>query len=479
VRANARVLSGSRGTITYSEWDAELQSLLLRLSILLATSLSTLSEPLPPTIISDPSSSSSLDSTSSERLSAQILNDVKTLLSSIQKACTNLTLALKPSNKPKRDHNASPQNVDNAPNSGLDTASLDAAKAQVTVLTNDLVPKLTWLSRKASSEAVVYKYVAKTKEDLRKEKEEREFVKLKGGHIIQYPHSRETEKLEKIKGKGVGQAWSKQIVSVIVELHEALGELSEAFMSERTLSVLKKASEARAKKIHDTELDSTLSQKKLSEPASGVRQRALQATGVVWGVCDIALKGKLPKDNRAAVISSWKTRSELLKDALLELKEALLEDNRGDAEDDHSDDNDDPLAGLQDLTLSNAEKERAAKYEPLLRAGCQLYARVGEISLKAEEQEDAEVDYDALEEAGMSFSVAVDELVSSLLYAGELNDSDDGEDDEEETESEVRDALESYQDSIQQLMDAATSSKSDDSLLLLQSTIDTHVKALS
>ncbi|UZJ54506.1 hypothetical protein CBS101457_003826 [Exobasidium rhododendri] len=457
--------------------EQELQSLLLRLSILLATSLSTLSEPLPPTIASDASSSSSSSSDAfSQHLCAQILNDVKILLTSVQKSCTNLTLALKPS----KHTTTALLEISNDPNSGLDSDSLDAAKAQIADISKNFIPKLIWLSRKASAEAVVFRYIAKTQEDLRLEKEERDFVKLKGGHIVQHTHSRDLEKLEKIKGKGLGLAWSKQVVSVVVELLEALGDLSEAFMSERTLSVLKKASDARAKVDTTPNSDVALLQQP-DRSRSEVRQRALQATGIVWEICDAALKGKLPVDNKAAVIASWKSRTEVLQDALREFNEALQNNDGEDLTADASDfDEDDPLAGLNDMTLSAEEKESIRKFEPLLRAGCQLHAKTGAHCLQVGRASDADLDFDDLEEAGKNFSVAVDEIVSTLLYADELRGDDDGSDeDEEDVDSEVQEALDSFHEAVQQLVKAATLPKIDDEIALLQRKIDALIKDLS
>ena len=80
--------------------EQEIQSQLFRLSILVATSLTTLNERLGPNVIKD--SSSQTSSKPAEELSAQIINDLKALFESVQKSSTNLTLALKP-NKDQDD----------------------------------------------------------------------------------------------------------------------------------------------------------------------------------------------------------------------------------------------------------------------------------------------------------------------------------------------------------------------------------------
>lgn len=429
------------------------------MSILLATSLSTLSDPLPPTII-DPSSSSS-NSSSTEKLSAQILNDVNVLLKSIQKACTNLALALQPSKssntteKSRQCVNSLSSSPSPSSTSGLDSASLDAARAQLNDLTKDFIPKLTFLSRKAASEAVVYRYVSKTKDDLEREKQERELVKSKGGHIIQHSYSRDDQKLEKIRGKGLGVTWSKAVVSVIVEVQEALGDLSETFMSERTLLVLKKASETRAKAEggQQNPTPSPPQDRHQFKNKEQVRQRALQATSVVWDVCDAALKGKLPKNNRMAVQQSWKSRTEVLEDAIKEFNEAIKEeqDTVNNSEVVDEEDQFDDL--FQNLSLSMEEKVKAAKYLPLIRTGCQLHAKAGQLYLGGKQQKEGEVvDFDDLEEAGVELSEAVDDLVSSLIY------SEEQEQEDEEQDEELQDAIAALKHATNNLYLTATSS---------------------
>lgn len=437
----------------------ELQSLLLRLSILLATSLSTLSDPLPPTIV-DPSSSSL--SISAEKLSAQILNDVNVLLKSVQKACTNLALALRPRKSSSKSDNHqqgdnSSSSSSSSPAFGLDSASLDAAKSQLTDLTKDFIPKLTFLSRKASSEAVHFRYISKTKNDVEKEKKERELVKSKGGYIVQHSYSRDYEKLEKIKGKGLGVAWSKAVVSVIVEVQEALGDLSETFMSERTLLVLKKASEARAKAEGAASSSSPSQERELPKNKEQVRQRALQATSVVWDICDAALKGKLPKDNRTAVRQSWKTRTEVLEDALKEFNEAIKEEQDGDDKSETIDDDDDFDDMFQHLSLSKEEKMNAAKYLALIQTGCHLHAKAGELCLGEKQKMGVgeAVDFDDLEDAGVEISEAVDDLVSSLIY-GEEQEQDD-----EEQGEELKVAFAALNESTNKLYLAATSTSNE------------------
>ncbi|PWN35851.1 uncharacterized protein FA14DRAFT_184758 [Meira miltonrushii] len=151
--------------------------------------------------------------------------------------------------------------------------------------------------------------MSKTAEDLAKEKAEKEFVKSKGGHFVIPAHVRETEKLEKIPGKGLGKAWSKMVSSAVFELLESLGELSKSYIDDRTKAVLQKASAQRDKAdgVLSSLTDDGINVAKNTKEA---RQIALQATAIVWEVCDSTLNGsrKLLNNNREAVQVSWKAR---------------------------------------------------------------------------------------------------------------------------------------------------------------------------
>lgn len=447
--------------------EQDLQSLLLRLSVLVASSLTTLSDPFPPTII-DPSSSSTY---SAAKLSAQILNDVFQLLDAVQKCCTNLTLALKSNSSVK--HVSPPSNFD--PTHGLDVASLDAAKAQIHDLTKEYIPKITFLARKTSSEALVYRYVRKTEEDLRKETEERELVKSKGGHYVQQPYWREGEKLEKIKGMGLGKAWSKAVISEIIEVLGALGDLSETFMSERTLLVLRRASEARAKANNEHQ-GSVISVREHARTRDEARQRALQATSRVWNVCDTALKGSLPDDNRIAVRSNWKIRTGLLEDALIELADYIEKKKNGKDSDDEDEDEDKDL-GLDDeleekedgidvlcvprplpRTCAPEDIRDKEAIQPLLKAGCQLHSKAGELVLsrKASQMHET-IDLDELDEVGEALSCALDDVIAAMLYGDRSNEGAlaDGQ----------AEALEAFQQAAQRLYHlSAAMLDSDDNL---------------
>lgn len=438
---------------------AEIQSHLLRLSILLATSLSTLSEPTAPAIVVDPSSSSSSTFTPAKELSKQILDDLQMLITSVQKSCTNLTLALRPSSSNSQSDPVPATSTSSvlSPIAGLDDASLEAAKAQIVSTLNDSVPKLVFLARKATSEATLYRYVAKTADEMAKEMAERQFVRSKGGHVIKEAHARETEKLERMKGRGLGKAWAKSISSAVFELLEALGELSQTYMDERTRQVLLKASTARDKA--DGVAAQLGQQHVISMPknAQEARQQALQATGVVWEVCDAALKGnrKLLGDNRAAVQLAWKRRTEVLRDALREYNEALEEQVQEPKGGDEEPDEDDLLAGLESMQLSDDQRLRAKRYSPLLRGCCQLHVKAGEIFL-AQNMNGRGVseliDLDDLDQAGEDISEAVDDLIAVLLYgdAFEVEDEEEAEQDGED-ESEIQDAVKRLVDATKAL----------------------------
>lgn len=419
---------------------------------MVATSLSTLSEPVTRTIVED----GQLTGQRPEELSQQILGDLKALITSVQKTCTNLTLALRPNAKQLESKDAKL-----SPISGLDDASLIAAKAQIITILDDCIPKLIFLARKSISEATIFRYVPKTKEDFAKEKAEKEFVQSKGGHFVIPAHARETEKLEKVRGRGLGKAWSKIISSAVFELLESLGELSKSYMDERTKMVLQKASAKRDK------VDGLLTSHSREEEEVGVaknakeaRQLALQATAVVWEVCDSTLNGsrKLLNSNREAVQASWKIRTETLKDALSEFKQALEEEEEKDAE---SLDADDPLVGLEPMHLDEEQKVKAKKYLPLIKACCQFHRSVGETYLsKASSVDDASVDFDDIDQAAETILEAVDDLIAVLLYGSGFGEDDDDKSDEEDVQGDLDDAKEGLLEAVVALRDATNQENS-------------------
>lgn len=413
---------------------------------MVATSLSTLSEPVAPVILED----GKLTEKNSGELSQQILGDLKALVTTVQKTCTNLTLALRPNAKQIESKDAKPN-----PISGLDDASLTAAKAQIKTILDDCIPKLIFLARKARSEATVFHYVPKTEDDLAKEKAEKEFVHSKGGHFVIPAHARETEKLEKIPGKGLGKAWSKTVSSAVFELLESLGELSKSYMDDRTKMVLQKASAQRDKAdgiISSLADDSDII---VAKNAKEARQLALQATAVVWEVCDSTLNGsrKLLNNNREAVHVSWKARTEILKDALSEFKQAL-EEGEDDGKDAESEslDPDDPLAAFESKSLDGEQKAIAKKYLPFIKACCQFHGSVGEAYLSKDSSEDT-VDFDDLDQAAESIIEGVDDLIAVLLYGDGLGIEEEEESDEDQAQADLDDAKEDLIDAICALRD--------------------------
>lgn len=463
----------------------ELQSLLLRLSILVATSLSTLTESLPPNILAKgqeeqtlPSSHPVSNEAAAKRrseLTAQIGNDLRLLFTAAQKSCTYLTLALRPEKQQQHlSDSSTPSSVALSPVAGLHDSSIDAASAQLASITNESIPKLVWLSRKAASEATLHQYVAKTADDVAKDEAERAFVKAKGGQVIDSAHTREGEKLVKLPNAGLGKAWAKGIALAILELLEALGNLSRAFMNERTRNVLHKASAARDKAEGREAPQSGASTVQMPSTREAVRQEALQATAVVWEVCNGVLKSdsRLFKDNRTANQHAWRRRTETLQDALHEFQEALADDgDAGDTDDDEDADADNPLAGFGSVTLSDEDKVQASRYLALLKSVCQLHSKVGMHYLGAQATAGHEgPDLDDLNEAGEALADAVDELTAALLYGNDLpaagssqEKGNDGSKEEEreghdvfdDEDNEVDDALHSLMDAVKHLHQVA------------------------
>lgn len=383
---------------------------------MVATSLSTIVEDVPPYIIEKPL-------TSPSSLSKQIVHDVNTLLGSVQTVCTNLTLALKPeANTTGGNGNDKSRTL----TTGLSESSLEAANAQMVTLMNEVIPKLVWLARKAASEAKAYIFVQKTCEELEQERAEREFVQAKGGSIVRAPHARELEKLDQAVGSGLGDTWAKRIRNTTFEVVEAIGNLSDAFMDEHTRKVMDHASKARSKAENAVAVNSRQSTAH-AKSVKEAREDALRCVAKVWEICDSVLKGghKLAKDNREAVMESWKGRIEILKDAVQELKDALAEEREDDENVDigFDGDHDDILDSLKSLKLSAEEKQRAQNHLSALTSACKLHGTIGKILFDKSTESCRDIDFDGMEQRAEDFSSATDELVSSLLYG--IEDSSD------------------------------------------------------
>ncbi len=128
-------MSDSDATAANQAAEKQLQSSLLRIAIICASSIQSLREPVQPTILAAADDDAAASSSSSKPpaahiLAAQIVSDLSQLLTLVQKHSTNLALALKPSAKTAPPAPPAPSAPDAtiSPVSGLDAKSLEALR---------------------------------------------------------------------------------------------------------------------------------------------------------------------------------------------------------------------------------------------------------------------------------------------------------------------------------------------------------------
>lgn len=438
----------------------EIQSLLLRFSIMLATSLSTLSDALDPHIVDAQGPSTS----SAAATSSKITHDVRVLFDSAKQASTNLTLALR---APSSSSDSSRiENGGVSPTELLDAASLDAAKSQLALLMNDVLPKLVYLSRKASSEAVASRRVPLTPAEKDEAAAVRKAVAEQGGTVVFHPSlagdtGEQEYRTERVWGRGLGRAWSGAVKGIIVDLVEDLIGLSEAFMAPKTLTAVQKAAEARWRR--DGGPKPGVMARQASKSQKEARATALLAIGKVYDLCDAVLKGNkqkrgllLVENNKDAVKLGWKDRVEMAGDALKELQEAVDSDEaQGTLKVDATEDDEDEEE--EEETLSAEEKAEASKYISLIKAGIELEKQLGKSLFAApsnnadgaaEAREDKLDEYDGLDEAARELEERTDDLVSTLLYGVDEEDEEESDDDDDEDGDDASDEEEKRQKAL-------------------------------
>lgn len=439
-------------------FSSEMQSLLLRFSIMLATSLSTLSDALDPHFIdSQAGTSASSSSLTPAVISSKITNDVRVLFNQARQTSTNLTLALRSSTSGDDDaaRTGEKDNVEEgvSPTANLDTASLDAAKAQLTQLMNDVLPKLVYLSRKASSEAIASRRVPLSASERAEADAVRKAVKARGGTVVFHSalagdDGEQAYKKERVWGRGLGSVWSGNVKDIVVDLVEDLIALSEAFMAPKTLSAVQRAAEARWKRDggegnRGAQRPSVMARTPCKTQKEA-RATALVAIGKVFDLCDAVLKGNkqkrgllLVENNREAVKVGWKDRVEMASDALQELQDAI------DAEAGNVDL--DEEGEEEEETLNEEEKAEANRYAELIKAGIELEKQVGRalfasnIAASGAETEEKLDEYDRLDEAARELEERTDNLVSTVLYGVEDKDEEGSDDESDEDEEEKKD----------------------------------------
>lgn len=444
------------GSVADQAAERELQSSLLRISILCASSIQSLREPVQPTVLpaagSQASSSSSLPPTA-DTLSAQIVSDLVQLLTLIQKHTTNLALALKPTAKSASSaSNTRSSNATVSPVSGLDAKSLEAAQAQIVSLGADLLPKIVFLAKKAWKDREVFQHRPKADPTDPAQVEERRKLELlaeqMGGQLMSadqlgLPPSQRND-LEKKLEYSLGNSFAREIRSAVEDVIGSIADLLHSLLDDRTRQALEHAAQARDradgvlagvnKKLESLSLSA-------SQDAVELRKRTLAANNLVWETCakyigerhadgtrtvtsiapngvrtKVYVKG-LSKSNLEACKRSWNNRVELMRDGLQELREGIEADpaHAGAVDPDDADEFSFPAA----TPLSPQQKDRLRQLSNLVKMGNLAHENIlKELARAAPPRND--IDLDEVEELGKQLEESQDELVAACLY-GEVD----------------------------------------------------------
>lgn len=459
--------------------EQELQSSLLRISIICASSLQSLREPVQPTIL--PADSQDVSSSSSfppkaDKLSAQIVSDLSQLLTLVQKHSNNLAIALKPSSKTATTTTASSSAAAVSPVSGLDAKSLEAAQAQIVSLGSDLLPKIVFLAKKAWKGREVFQQRPKVDQNDPAQIQERrnleQLAKEMGGQLMSadqlgLPPSQRDD-LEKKLDYSLGNSFAREIRSAVEDVIGSIADLLHSLLDDRAKKALETASKARdradgviagvSKKLESLSVSAN------AEPAE-LRKRTLAANNLVWETCakyigernadgttrtvtsvapngvrtKVHVKG-LSKSNLEACKRSWNNRVELMRDGLQELKEGIEADQSpapeaNDGDDDQADEFSFPAA----TPLSPEQKDRLRQLSNLVKMGNLTHENILKEIVKSSAAHGS-IDLDKVEELGKQLEEAQDELVAACLY-GEADaglemkmfdhEAEDDEDDED------------------------------------------------
>ncbi|CCF49313.1 uncharacterized protein UHO2_05119 [Ustilago hordei] len=433
--------TGQPATAADQAAQKELQSSLLRISIICASSIQSLREPTQPTILSadEPSSPPTAD-----KLSSQIASDLAQLLALVQKHTTNLALALKPSLK-STNTASSNGSTPISPVSGLDAKSLQAAQSQIVSLGSDLLPKIVFLAKKAWKDRQVFQQRSKadqTPAQIEERRKLEQMAKEMGGQLMSadrlgIPPS-ERDDLEKKLKYSLGNSFAREIRSVAEDVIGSIADLLHSLLDDRAKKALQQASEARDRADGINGVSSKLGSLSLGanpDPAE-LRKRTLAANNLVWETCakyigernsdgtprtitsvapngvrtKVQVKG-LSKSNLEACKRSWSNRVELMRDGLHELKEGTeAEQNGTAAEEDDGEEFSFPAA----TPLSSEQKDRLRQLSNLVKMGNLTHGNILKEIAKA--GPNSGVDLDEVEELGKQLEESQDELVAACLY---------------------------------------------------------------
>lgn len=426
---------------------AALQSTLLRLCVLSATSL----QAVHPSQVPQETVDNDAAKQDGAKLGEQIHHDLLALLQKASKDVTALSLAMRP---PK----GQVQDTDE-PLAGLDDASVEAASRLLQSLASDIVPKLVFLANLAQKNQAVWSLTDAAAND-----ESVKEAQALGAQIVYG----EGAKGAKAVDASVGRYFAGEITRAVSEVVELIAQLCQSFMDARTRTVLQRAQARREGAAASTP----------SVPPPS-RAASLGLTKRLWNLCDgLAGQGtaakhiaRLPRSNKEAVAKVWKQSVLVMEDGLAELDQAM------EATGDEEDDDDAAELGEQwskPVALSDAERRAAKAVHTLLEHGLAVQKRVCPAVLGSAA---SAIDYDVVGQIISELSEAQDDLVSAVLYAGDdaLPEDLDAEEQEEtpegdgheegvdeDDEDELRSSAETYRTLCGQLAALPTPSVSMD-----------------
>ncbi|WFC98162.1 kynureninase [Malassezia yamatoensis] len=414
-----------------------LQSTLLRLCVLCATSL----QAMHPSQAAQETVDNDVATQDGARLCGQIYNDTIALLQKATKDCTGLSLAMRIAKGKVQD--------DSDPLEGLDDSSVNAAAALLQSLASDLVPKLVFLTNLAQKNQTVYNLADSAARD----ESIKEMQKL-GAQIVYG----EGAKGSKALSASVGKYFAHEITNAMSEVVEIIAQLCQSFMDLKTRTVLERAQARR-------EASPSIKKTSIDRPSRGL---TLSLTKRLWKLCDSLSAetgakdnpSRLPRDNKEAVSRVWKQSTVMVQDGIEELQEAI--DRPNDGLDEAGELDELGAQWSQSVQLSEQERKLGKAVLQLLQASVTLQQKI-EASLFA----DSSVTYD-YDEAGdriTGLMEAQDDLIAATLYGDDTMSHEEDESDTEEHQAaadmpqdhDLQSKLDSYLGSCQSLSELSAS----------------------
>lgn len=400
----------------------ELPSTLLRLCVICATSLQSMSASSVPDHVVD----AQVAQQDGQALSKQIYNDLSQLIQQIRKEVTALSLAMRPSAQAPPDA---------GPLDGVDDASVKSATHLLQSLASDVVPKLAFLANLATKYQTVY-----TLSDVAAHDETIQLAKEMGAQVVYGENARGP----KVVTASVGARFARAVHKLVAELVENVAELCQSFMDERTRTVLLMAQKKR---------EGAQAQPVAIPPCS--RDVSLSLTKKLWTLCDAAQGDKshipgyiarLPRNNLEAMAMVWRQNELVMRDGLNELREAMeKEDEEEDM--DAAADEDDLFEAAWDKSpsLSAEQKEVAQQVYALLTEGLAILPKL------AKSLDKQTYDGDAGADAVEAMAATQDDVIAAVLYG-------------DEESLPLADAVQAYLTACRQLRDTVNGSEGLDAL---------------